>query len=246
MTTWQVHRLNSKEPQEVAAALLGLYEIDTQAFRKQDQYGLDLLKLVLLQPEAFWVASLGDMLVGYFSAFTLGSNSLYEGLLKDAKQGVLDLPDLIHDYYDDLVSTTNARLLNVHIYIDAIAVPKKEGVLTSAVTEMIRHDLIDAAKNDLALVNKASLCTIAVRPGILSTVKKLGLPLDHIGGRKEAVVGDKKYRELLACQTLDTKRFNAIMGGLARIGRNIRFGVRFGVDQLRGTPTVDIFAEPKD
>lgn len=246
MISWQVNRLSSKEPQKVAAALLGLYEIDTQAFRKQDQYGLDLLKLVLLQPEAFWVASMGDMLVGYFSVFTLRSSRLYEGLLKDAKQGVLDLPDLIHDYYDDLVSTADAKLSNVHIYIDAIAVAKKEAVLTAEVTELIRRDLINSAKNDLALFNKASLCTIAVRPGILLTVKKLRLPLDHVGGRKESVVGDKKYRELLSCRTLDTKRFSAIMSGLARIGRNIRFGVRFGVDQLRGTPTFDIFAEPKD
>lgn len=246
MISWQVHRLSSKEPQKVAAALLGLYEIDTKAFRKQDQYGLDLLKLVLLQPEAFWVASIGDMLVGYFSVFTLRSSRLYEGLFKDAKQGVLDLPDLIHDYYNDLVSTADAKLPNAHIYIDAIAVAKKEAVLTAEVTEMIRRDLINVAKNDLALVNKASLCTIAIRPGILLTVKKLCLPLDHIGGRKESVVGDNKYRELLACQTLDTKRFNAIMSGLSRIGRNIRFGVRFGADPLRGTPTVDVFAEPKD
>jgi len=245
MTPWQIFRLSANEPRKVVETLLGLYDVDISAFKEDDQYGLDLLKLVLLQPEAFWVATLDNAVIGYLSVFTFRSDRLYKKLLKEAKQGILDLPDLISDYREDMISTPHAKLGSVHIYIDAIAVAKITKNITGQTSELIRRDLINVAKNDLALVNKNSLCAIVVRPSISLLIKKLGIPLEDAGGRRESIVGDRKYRELFCCRNINTKRFNIIMDGLALL-RNVRFGFRLGYDQFRGTPSVDVFAEPRD
>jgi hypothetical protein len=242
----KVYRLNAEKPQKVAEALLALYDIDVSAFRKKDdQYGLHLLKLALLQPEAFWIATLDNTAIGYLSLFTLRSDRLFKKLSKEAKKGTLDLPNLSSDFADDIVSVPHYKLKHVHFYIDAIAVTlgSKQFPIPSQISALARHELINAAKNDLALVNKASLCAIAVRQGISYIIRKYELPLEHIGGRQQSIVGDKKYRELFGARDMDNNRFNSILDGLAALGRNTRFGIRLGQHPISGTPTVEPFVE---
>lgn len=240
-------RLSTNEPQKVKEALQGLYDIDIEAFKEDDQYGLNLLQLALIQPSAFWIAFVNDIPIGYLSIFSMQAPKLYSRLISDSKKGILDLPDLISDYSKELsMSYGNNKITNVHLYIDALAVVKGKGGIVGQDVSIIRSSLIDAAKRDLCFVNKATISTISVKRAISKIINDLNLPLKHVGGRTENASGDKKYRELFVASNVDQSMLDKILNALSSFKSNFRSGIEFSYNVFSGTAAAKVFIEPKD
>ena len=233
---WYIRRLNRDKPREIATALMGLYEIDTSVFTEPNQYGLSLLELALIQPEAFWLAELDGEYIGYISVFQYSTPRLFRDLKNQAKDGTLDLPDLIENKYrrllvpDPLGEDTKIS----HIYVDAIAIKNPKTIGVSIVQAMsIRKELINAVRTDLSHLIKPSVCTIAINRGIVRELKKLDIPFKHVEGKKKSS-NCKKLRELFIWQGRGYGVVDRILNALSDIGFG-RVELYAKQDQLRMT-----------
>jgi hypothetical protein len=166
-----------KKTYETAAALLGLYQVDTDTFKSTaDQYRLDLLSLALRQPEAFWVAEIDGHCVGYLSMFRMTGHKLFEVLVKQAKEGTLDLPKLTADYWDDIDKSRSEddvrKMEDLHFYIDAIAVPEqwRKGVPKEPVANTLIDNVWNELREIIALAD--TVATIAVNPDVKNLIMK--------------------------------------------------------------------------
>lgn len=241
-----IKRLRRDEPRKLAEALWSLYEIDTSAFSTSNQYGISLLELALMQPEAFWLAELNDEYVGYISVFQFRTSRLFRELVNQAREGTLDLPDLTNNKYRRLlVSEPLSEDVEIaHIYIDAIAIKKPKAIDISLRQAMeIRKELVNAVKVDLSHLIKPSICTIAVNRGIAREIKKQNTSLKHIESTKE-VCRSKDYRELFAWQGKGHRVVDGILEALSDIGIG-RFELFISHDHIRSITKGGIGFEPK-
>jgi len=126
------------------------------------------------------------------SVFFLNKARLYNTLVKQAKEGTLDLPKLSADYYLDLAQGNLDRLDGLHIYIDALAV-RRDIVKNANEVPKVMNALVSQAASDTSGIRWTTISTVITNPRMISYIRYVRPKLEFKGERQQ---DDDLFRQL--------------------------------------------------